>query len=430
MSVRTVEMALATPGLDATGRPVRIPLTAAPRHAGFDEDFGAEHMLVNIGPQHPATHGVLRLVIELEGETVKRCIPHLGYLHSGFEKLGEYRHYNQIIPLTDRTDYLSPMANNVGLALAAEKLMGIEATERCRVLRVIACEMSRIISHLVWLGTTGIDLGAFTPFLWSFQQRERIYNLQEMWTGARLTTSLTRIGGMMADIPTDFEAGLRDFVRTFPKTLTEVDTMFTRNAIWIGRTQGVGALTAEEATNYSLSGPMLRASGVDYDVRKDRPYLDYETYDFDVAIGEHGDIYDRYRVRLEEMTQSNRILDQALDRLAGLAGAPINVDDPRVILPPKSRAMSDMEAMIFHFKQVMEGVKPPIGEAYMGIENPKGELGYYFVSDGTAKPVRWRIRPPSLINLASLPKMCEGALLSDVIAINASIDIVMGEVDR
>ncbi|HEY8256303.1 MAG TPA: NADH dehydrogenase (quinone) subunit D [Gemmatimonadales bacterium] len=430
MSLRTVEMSLATPGLDAEGRPTRIPLTASPRANQFDEDFGAEHMLVNIGPQHPATHGVLRLVIELEGETVKRCIPHLGYLHSGFEKLGEYRHYNQIIPLTDRTDYLSPMANNVALALAAEKLMGITVPERCRVLRVIACEMSRIISHLVWLGTTGIDLGAYTPFLWSFQQRERIYNLQEMWTGARLTTSLTRVGGMMADIPEGFEDGLRDFTRTFPKTLAEVDTMFTRNAIWIGRTQGVGALTAEEAINYSLSGPMLRASGVDYDVRKDRPYLDYETYDFDVPVGEYGDIYDRYRVRLEEMTQSNRILEQALDRLTRLQGAPVNVDDPRVILPPKSRAMSDMEAMIFHFKQVMEGVKPPAGEAYLGIENPKGELGYYFVSDGTSKPVRWRIRPPSFINLASLPKMCEGALLADVIAINASVDIVMGEVDR
>jgi NADH-quinone oxidoreductase subunit D len=430
VSTRTVEMALATPGLDAQGRPARIPLTASPRPSHFDEGYGAEHMLVNIGPQHPATHGVLRLVLELEGETVKRCIPHLGYLHSGFEKLGEYRHYNQIIPLTDRTDYLSPMANNVGLALAAEKLMGIQVPERCRVLRVIACEMSRIISHLVWLGTTGIDLGAYTPFLWSFQQRERIYNLQEMWTGARLTTSLTRVGGMMADIPEGFEAGLRDFTRTFPKTLAEVDTMFTRNAIWIGRTQGVGALTAEEATNYSLSGPMLRASGVDYDVRKDRPYLDYETYDFDVPVGEYGDLYDRYRVRLEEMTQSNRILEQCLDRLARLQGAPVNVSDPRVILPAKSRAMSDMEAMIFHFKQVMEGVKPPVGEAYMGIENPKGELGYYFVSDGTSKPVRWRIRPPSFINLSSLPKMCEGALLADVIAINASVDIVMGEVDR
>ncbi len=428
MSQRTVELSLATPGLDRDGTPTRIPLgIAEPPGAHYDDDFGAEHMLVNIGPQHPATHGVLRLVVELEGETVKRVIPHIGYLHSGFEKLGEYRHYNQIIPLTDRTDYLSPMANNVGLALTVEKLMGIEVTERCRVLRVIACELSRIISHLVWLGTTGIDLGAFTPFLWSFQERERVYNLQEAWTGARLTTSLTRVGGMMADIPDGWEAGLRDFVRTFPSTLEEVDTMFTRNAIWIGRTQNVGALTAEEAINYSLSGPMLRASGVDYDVRKDRPYLGYEDYDFDVPVGEHGDIYDRYRVRLEEMFQSTRILAQALDKLKP---GPLNVDDPRLILPPKSRAMSDMEAMIYHFKQVMEGVKPPAGEAYMGIENPKGELGYYMVSDGTAKPVRWRIRPPSLINLASLPKMCEGALLSDVIAINASVDIVMGEIDR
>jgi NADH-quinone oxidoreductase subunit D len=430
MTLRTVEMALATPGVDAAGHPTRVPLGVTEGNGGYREDLGAEHMLVNIGPQHPATHGVLRLVLELEGETVRRCIPHIGYLHSGFEKLGEYRHYNQIIPLTDRTDYLSPMANNVCLALAVEKLMGLELPERCRVLRVIACEMSRIISHLVWLGTTGIDLGAFTPFLWSFQERERIYNLQEAWTGARLTTSLTRVGGLMADIPDGWEAGLREFTSTFPKTLREVDTMFTRNAIWIGRTQGVGALTAEEAINLSLSGPMLRASGVDYDVRKDRPYLDYETYDFDVPVGEHGDIYDRYRVRLEEMWQSNRILEQALDRLSRLKGAPINVSDPRVILPSKTRAMSDMEAMIFHFKQVMEGVKPPVGEVYLGIENPKGELGYYMVSDGTSKPVRWRIRPPSFINLSSLPTMCEGALLSDVIAINASIDIVMGEVDR
>src|SRR6185503_3165315 len=350
-STRTVELDLATPGVDAQGLPTRVPLTAS--------DLGGEHLLLNMGPQHPATHGVLRLVVELDGETVVRCIPHVGYLHSGFEKLGEYRHYNQIIPLTDRTDYLSPMSNNVGMALAAEKLMGIEITPRCTVLRVIACEMSRIISHMVWLGTTSIDLGAFTPFLWAFQERERIYNLQEMWTGARLTTSLTRVGGLMADIPDTFVEKLREFTATFPNTLNEIDRVLTRNAVWAGRTQGVGVMTAAEAINYSLSGPMLRASGVDYDVRKDRPYLDYETYDFDVPVGEHGDIYDRYRVRLEEMWQSNRILEQALDRLARLRGAPINVTDPRVILPPKSRAMSDMEAMIFHFKQVMEGVPAP-----------------------------------------------------------------------
>ncbi len=424
MSKRTVELELATPGLDAQGAPTRVPLAVAPES---EPDLGGEHLLVNLGPQHPATHGVLRLVVELDGETVVRVIPHIGYLHSGFEKLGEYRHYNQIIPLTDRTDYLSPMANNVGVAMAAEKLMGIEITPRCTVLRVIACEMSRIISHMVWLGTTSIDLGAFTPFLWAFQERERIYNLQEMWTGARLTTSVTRVGGMMADIPDGFVEQLREFTRTYPKTLDEIDHVLTRNAVWAGRTQGVGVLTREAAINLSLSGPMLRASGVAYDLRKDKPYLGYETYDFDVPVGEHGDVYDRYLVRLEECYQSNRILAQAVERLPA---GPINVDDPRVILPPKSRAMSDMEAMIYHFKQVMEGVKAPVGEAYVGIENPKGELGNYFVSDGTAKPVRWRIRPPSFINLASIARMAEGRLLSDLIAINASVDIVMGEIDR
>ena len=426
MSKRTVELDLATPGVDAAGQPVRVPLGVAAAPSP-ELELGSEHLLMNLGPQHPATHGVLRLVVELDGETVVRVIPHLGYLHSGFEKLGEYRHYNQIIPLTDRTDYLSPMANNVALALTVERLMGMAITPRCTVLRVIACEMSRIISHMVWLGTTAIDLGAFTPFLWAFQQRELIYNLQEMWTGARLTTSLTRIGGMMADIPDDFAKGLREFTRTFPDTLGEIDRVLTRNAIWVGRTQGVGVLTAAEAIDYSLSGPMLRASGVPWDMRKDQPYLDYETYDFEVPVGEHGDVYDRYLVRLEECYQSNRILQQALDRLPD---GPINVDDPRVILPPKSQAMSDMEAMIFHCKQVMEGVKTPVGEAYVGIENPKGELGNYLVSDGTAKPVRWRIRPPAFINLAAISKMAEGHLLSDLIAINASVDIVMGEVDR
>jgi NADH-quinone oxidoreductase subunit D len=425
MSKRTVEVGLATPGMDARGNPFRVPLGVEAQPGG--PDLGAEHMLINIGPQHPATHGVLRLVVELDGEVVLRCIPHIGYLHSGFEKLGEYRHYNQIIPLTDRTDYLSPMSNNVCLALAAEELMGIEITERCQVLRVIACEMSRIISHIVWLGTAAIDLGAFTPFLWTFQERERIYNLQEAWCGARLTTSITRVGGMMADIPDGFVEGLRHFCRTFPSVLDTTERMLTRNAIWCGRTQGLGVMTSEEAINWGLSGPMLRASGVAYDVRKDRPYLGYETYDFEVPIGEHGDVYDRYLMRVEEMRQSVHILEQALDRLPD---GPLNVDDPQVILPPKSAAMNDMEAMIFHFKQVMEGVPAPVGETYFAIESSKGELGYYFVSDGTAKPVRWRIRPPSYFNLAALPKMVEGVLLSDLIAINSSIDIVMGEVDR
>ena len=430
---RTIELEVATSGVDAQGKATRVPLGVADQTGvGILTDreepaLGGDHMLVNIGPQHPATHGVLRLVVELDGEVVVRVIPHIGYLHRGFEKLGEYRYYNQIVPLTDRMDYLAPMSNNVCLALAVEKLMGIEITERCKVLRVIACELSRIISHLVWLGTTSIDLGAFTPFLWCFQERERVYNLQEMWTGARLTTSLTRVGGLMADIPDGFTEGVREFCATLPKTMDETDRLLTRNGIWCARMQDIGILTAEEAINYSLSGPMLRASGVPYDVRKDRPYLDYETYDFEVPIGEKGDVYDRYLCRFEEMRQSVRILQQALDRLPD---GPINVDDSRVSLPPKSEAMNDMEAMIFHFKQVMEGIEAPVGEAYMPIEGPKGELGYYFVSDGTAKPVRFRVRPPAFINLAALPKMAEGHLLSDLIAINASVDIVMGEVDR
>ncbi|MBC7562360.1 MAG: NADH dehydrogenase (quinone) subunit D [Gemmatimonadaceae bacterium] len=389
--------------------------------------MGSERMLINIAPQHPATHGVLRLVLELDGETVIRCVPHIGYLHCGFEKIGEYRQYNQIIPWTDREDYLNSMGNNVSYVLGAERLFGIEITPRCTVLRVIAMELSRIISHLVWLGTTAIDMGAFTPFLWTFQERETVYNLWESWVGARLTTSATRIGGMAADLPEGWIDGLKGFLRSLPKTLDETDRMLTKNGIWVGRTVGLGVMTASEAINYGLSGPMLRASGVAYDVRKDFPYLDYDTYDFDIAVGTKGDVYDRYLVRMEEMRQSVRIIEQALERLPD---GPINVDDPRVILPAKTKATSEMESMIHHFKLVMEGPRPPIGECYVATESPKGEKGYYLVSDGTSKPVRWRIRPPAFVNLSAISKMAEGHLLSDVIAINASIDIVMGEIDR
>ena len=435
MATRTVEVALSTSGLDASGKPIRtplvtdaagnvVPVAAPPR---IEPDLGEEHMLINIGPQHPATHGVLRLVLELDGETVVRCVPHIGYLHCGFEKIGEYRQYNQIIPWTDREDYLNSIGNNVAFALSAERLFGVDITPRCTVLRVIASELSRIISHLVWVGTTSIDIGAFTPFLWAFQERENVYQLLELWTGARLTTSATRVGGMMADIPDGWLDRLKNFVRLFPKTIEEVDGMLTKNAIWVGRTVGLGALSGEEALNSGLSGPMLRASGIAYDVRKDVPYLDYETYDFEVPVGSQGDVYDRYLVRVEELRQSVRILEQAIARLPD---GPVNVDDPRLILPDKRRAMSEMESMIHHFKLVMEGPRPPVGEAYVAVESPKGEKGYYMVSDGTSKPVRWRIRPPSFVNLSAIPKMVEGHLLSDVIAINASIDIVMGEIDR
>ena len=432
---RTVDVALSTTGLDSQGRPQRVPLvtdesgnvTTMDAPPALEPELEGEHMLINLGPQHPATHGVLRLVLELDGETVVRCIPHVGYLHCGFEKIGEYRQYNQIIPWTDREDYLNSPGNNVAFALGAERLFGIECTERCKVLRVIAMEMSRIISHLVWLGTTCIDIGAFTPFLWSFQERENIYNLLEGWCGARLTTSLTRVGGMMADVPEGWVEGLKGFLQTFPKTIAEVDRMVTRNGIWVGRTIGIGAMSATEALNYGLSGPMARASGVAWDVRKDFPYLDYETYDFDVPVGTTGDVYDRFLVRMEELRQSVRILEQAVTRLPD---GPVNIDDPRIILPSKTKATTEMESMIHHFKVVMEGPRPPIGESYVAVESPKGEKGYYMVSDGTSKPVRWRIRPPSFVNLSAISKMVEGHLLSDVIAINASIDIVMGEIDR
>ncbi|HET8653967.1 MAG TPA: NADH dehydrogenase (quinone) subunit D [Longimicrobiaceae bacterium] len=417
------------PELGAGGGIVHAPIVPVEGEVLVEEsdDISGEHMLINIGPQHPATHGVLRLVLELDGETVIRCTPHIGYLHSSFEKLGEYRTWNQIVPLTDRMDYLAPLIYNCAYAMAVEKMMGIEVTERCKVLRVILMELDRIFSHLLWLGTTGIDLGAFTIFLYTFQERERIYNLHEAYTGARITTSSTRIGGMMADLPPGWIDQLQLFVNTFPKTLDEVDTLLTNNAIWLGRTQDVGVISPADAVNFGLSGANLRASGVSYDVRKDRPYYDYETYDFDVPVGEHGDIYDRYLVRMEEMRQSIRLLQQAIDRLPG---GPVNIDDPRVILPPKTAAMNDMESMIHHFKIVMEGVRAPVGESWFSVESSKGELGMYVVSDGGSKPVRWRVRGPSFINIAALPHMIEGALLSDVIAVNASLDIVLGEIDR
>ncbi|HSJ08203.1 MAG TPA: NADH dehydrogenase (quinone) subunit D [Longimicrobiales bacterium] len=424
MSRRTVEyLVTRTPEMGPDGRPRSVPVIPAE----MEPQLHGEHMLINIGPQHPATHGVLRLVLELDGETVVKCTPHIGYLHSSFEKLGEYRTWNQVIPLTDRMDYLAPLIYNCAYAMAVEKLMGVEVTERCKVVRVMCMELDRIFSHLLWIGTTALDIGAMTVFLYTFQERERIYNLHEALTGARITTSSTRIGGMMADLPPGWVEALRHFVETLPRTLDEVETLLTRNNLWVGRNQNVGVISGADAVNYGLTGPNLRASGVSYDVRRDRPYYDYDSYDFDVVVGEHGDCYDRYLVRMEEMRQSLRILQQTIERLPG---GPINVDDPRVILPGKTDAMADMESMIHHFKLVMEGVRAPAGESWFSVESSKGELGMYVVSDGGSKPVRWRVRGPSFINLSALPKMVEGHLLSDVITINASIDIVLGEIDR
>jgi NADH-quinone oxidoreductase subunit D len=425
MARKTLEYEVSrTPEMGMDFRPTHGPV--APSDLAVPE-LGSEHMLINIGPQHPATHGVLRLVLELDGETVIRCMPHIGYLHSSFEKLGEYRTWNQVVPLTDRMDYLAPLIYNCAYVMAVEKMMGVEVTERCKVTRVICMELDRIFSHLLWLGTWAIDVGAFTPFLYAFQERERVYKLHEALTGARITTSATRVGGMMAELPDGWVEGVREFANTVPRTLDEVDALLAHNGIHLGRTKDVGIIGAEDAINCGLSGPNLRASGVPYDVRKDRPYYDYETYDFEVPIGEHGDCYDRYLVRMEEMRQSCRILIQALDRLPD---GPMDVENPRISLPSKTDCMNDMESMIHHFKLIMDGVQAPKGESYFPVEGSKGELGMYVVSDGGSKPVRWRIRPPSFVNLSAIPRLVEGGLLADVIVVNASLDIVLGEIDR
>ncbi len=417
----------ATPGSEmAPGHRALVPSPMDPFDAP-EPDLDAETMLINVGPQHPATHGVLRLLVELDGETVVRVTPKIGYLHSSFEKLGEYRTWNQIVTLTDRMDYLAPLIYNCAYVMAVEKLIGIEVTPRCRVTRVICMELDRIFSHLLWLGTWAIDVGAFTPFLYAFQQREKVYTLHEALTGARITTSATRIGGMMADLPAGWTDGVREFANGLPETLDEIDNLLTCNAIHIGRTQGIGAISGEDAVNYGLTGANLRASGVGYDVRKDRPYYGYEDFDFEVPVGVHGDCYDRYLVRMEEMRQSLRILHQALDRLPG---GPMDVPDHRVSLPSKTACMSDMESMIHHFKLITEGISAPADDCWYSIEGSKGELGMYVVGDGGPKPLRWRIRPPSFVNLSAIPKLSEGHLMADLIVINASLDIVLGEIDR
>lgn len=421
-----LEMAGVRPGSRAPGEELpQLPAKAMPESVADGLEGG--RMVINMGPQHPATHGVLRLVLQLDGETVERCIPHIGYLHTGFEKTCEYRDWNQVIPYTDRMDYLAPMIYNVAYAGAVESLLGIEITPRCRVLRVILTELNRIFGHLLWLGTTAIDLGALTVFLYTFEEREKIHNLHEAYCGARITNSATRIGGMLADLPAGWAQACREFVRNLPPTIDESERLLTSNAIWQARTIDVGVIDGPTAVSFGVTGPSLRASGVPYDVRKARPYLGYDEYEFDVPVGEQGDTYDRYLVRIEEMRQSLRILEQALDRLPD---GPVNVGDPTVILPPKSEAMSSIDAMIAHFKLVMEGLQVPAGEVWYSVEASKGELGIGIVSDGGSKPVRCRFRAPSFVNLGALPYLVEGGLVSDVIAVNASIDIVLGEIDR
>jgi len=391
------------------------------------EDLVGEKLVLNMGPSHPATHGVLRLILELDGETITKADPDIGFLHRGDEKIAENMQYNQFVPYTDRLDYLAPLANNVAYALAVEKLMGWELPPRGQAIRTICCEMARISAHLLGLGAYAMDVGAMTVFLYTFTQRETVYNLCELLTGARFTTSYTRVGGQIRDLPEGFTKQLLQFCDELLACLDEVDTLLTRNKIFLDRTRDIGVISKEDAIAWGLSGPNLRGSGVEHDVRKANPYLDYHRYQFDIPVGTVGDCYDRYLVRMEEMRQSVRILRQAV---AGLPGGPINVADAKQRLPRKERVLMGMEELIHHFILVTEGLDAPAGEVYFGAENPKGELGFYIHSKGGGVPYRLKIRAPSFVNLSILPKLLEGCMMSDTVAILGSLDFVMGECDR
>ena len=384
-------------------------------------------MTINMGPQHPATHGVLRLVLELDGEIIVKATPHIGHLHRGVEKLGENRTYHQFIPLTDRLDYTNAMGNNLAYVLAVEKLLGIEVPKRAQYLRVMMTELQRIAAHLIWLGTHVLDLGATTPIFYTFREREDILRIFDEVAGGRLTPTYMRIGGVSKDLPSGIEEKIRAFIQAFPGHVKEYETLLTENVIWLKRTKGVGVISKEDALNWGVTGPTLRASGVRYDVRKAFPYSSYEDFDFDIPLGSVGDVYDRYAVRLREMEWSNAIAKQALERLPK---GPVIVEDPKVPLPAKDAVMTDIASLIRQFKIVSEGFQPPKGEVYASVEAAKGELGFYIVSDGTNHPFRVRIRPPSFLNLSALPKMIEGSLIADVVTTIGSIDIVLGEIDR
>ena len=386
------------------------------------------YMTINMGPQHPATHGVLRLLLELDGEIVVRAVPHIGYLHRGVEKLAESLTYHQALTLTDRLDYTSGLSNNLAYCLAVEKLLDIKIPKRAQYLRVMFAELQRLAAHLIWVATHALDLGAMTVLFYAFRERETILEALELVTGARLTPSFIRIGGLAKDIPDTFLPRVKAFVEDFPKRIDEYETLLTENIIWKTRTQNISVMSGEECINYGVTGPVLRASGVYYDVRKAYPYSSYEDFDFEIPLGKKGDIYDRYLVRLKEMRQSNRIVKQAVERLPE---GPIAAFDATLFVPPAKEAVSkDIAALIRHFKIMEEGFCPPRGEVYASVESSKGELGFYIISDGANKPFRMRIRPPSFVNLGALPKMIEGHMVADVVAAIGSIDIVLGEIDR
>jgi len=391
------------------------------------EKIGENTMIVNMGPQHPSTHGVLRVVCELEGETIVQCRCQIGYLHTGMEKEAEYQQYLKCVVMTDRMDYLNANGNNLAHALAVEKLLGCEIPKRGQYLRVILAELSRIASHCIWLGTHALDLGAMTPFFYIMQQREMVLDMFEIFSGVRMMPSWIIPGGLRGDMPEGFETKLRNFLRDFPAELENVENMLVTNPIWMERTQNVGVLEGKLALELGCSGPIARASGIAWDLRKSNPYTSYEDFDFKIPVGNHGDVYDRFLVRLAEMKESCKILQQAID---GLPGGAWSTDDRKIIPPPREELDSSMESVIHHFKLWTEGYRPPVGEAYAGIEGSKGELGFYIISDGSNRPYRWHERPSSFMNLKSLEVLAVGRLISDVIAIIGSIDIVLGEIDR
>jgi NADH-quinone oxidoreductase subunit D len=386
-----------------------------------------ERLVLNMGPSHPSTHGVLRIVLEMDGEIITKAMPDIGYLHRGDEKIAENMQWNQFIPYTDRLDYLAPLANNVAYACAVEKLLDWKVPPRCATIRVICCELARISAHLLGMGAMAMDIGAMTVFLYTFNEREKIYNLIESLTGARFTTSYTRVGGLTRDLPPGWAEQAQAFVEQFVPKIDELDALLTRNRIFVDRNRGVGVISAADAISYGLTGPNLRGSGVDYDVRKKTPYLGYENYEFEVPIGSVGDCYDRYLVRLEELRQSVYILRQALK---DIPGGPVVMQDGKGFLPPKDKVLTKMEELIHQFMLVTEGIDAPKGEVYFGAENPKGELGFYINSLGGGVPHRLKIRAPSFANLSIMQKLLPGHMMSDVVTILGSFDFVMGECDR
>ncbi len=389
-----------------------------------------ETMVLNMGPHHPSTHGVLRLVLELDGEVVVNVAPDVGYLHTGIEKTMESKTYQKAVVLTDRMDYLAPLSNNLCYALAVEKLLDIEIPERAQIARVLLVELQRIASHLVWLGTHALDLAAMSVFLYAFREREQILDIFELVSGARMMTSYFRIGGLAYDLPSDFIPTVEQFLAIMPSRIDEYEDLLTANPLWLERTVGVGVIDAQSAIALGLTGANLRATGVAYDVRKAMPYSGYETYSFEIPVGKNGDIYDRYRVRIAEMRQSVKIIQQATERLRELGPGPVVTPNRKVAPPPKREITESMEALIHHFKLWTEGFKPPRGDAYVSIESPRGILGCYVVSDGSPKPWRVHFRAPSFINLQSLAHMAKGRMVADLVALIASLDPVLGEVDR